>query len=176
MAKFQMQERILEGDKQTARLGAGTGAANNIDDKEVGKAVKLVGDSQYNLCAAGDPLEAFISSVESATLDGYSIGTIQVGGRKEVLADGLQATPGTGTIAFGDYVVCGTVVAKGTALADPSSMKVTKATFQPFSAEAAALTDVNDMVRAAVWGWRVVSLGSVGTGAVGTKIVIERVK
>jgi hypothetical protein len=176
MAKFLFQERILEGDKITSRLGAGTGAGNNVDDKEVGKAVKLAGDSRYDLATVGDPIEGFITSCEAGTLDGYTIGTVQVGGRKEVLADGLQATPGTGALVVGDYVLSSTAVAKGTALADPSSHKVVKATFQPFSSEAGALTDVNDMVKAATWAWRVISLGSVGTGAVGTKIVIERVK
>lgn len=176
MAKFLMQERILEGDKQTARLGAGTGAGNNVDDKEIGKAVKLAGDSRYDLADVGDPIEGFISSVEAATLDGYTIGTVQVGGRKEVLADGLQATPGTGAIAVGDYVVASNKVAKGTALADPSSTKVVKATMQPGVTEAAAVGDVNDQLKVAMHAWRVVSLGSVGTGAVGTKIVIERVQ
>lgn len=176
MPKFLMQETILNGDRQTARIGAGTGAANQVDDKELGKAHKLVADSRYGLCVAGDPIEAILIAVQAATLDDYTIGTVQVGGRKEVLADGLQATPGVGVIAVGDYVVAGTMVAKGTALADEGSQKVCKATFQPFTSEAAALTDVNDMIRAALWGWRVVSLSSVGTGAVGTKIVIERVK
>jgi hypothetical protein len=194
MAKFLMSERILEGDKQTARLGAGTGSSNQVGDKEVGKAVKMVADSRYDLCAAGDPIEAFIKSVEAATLDNYTVGTVQVGGRKEVLADGLEATAGTGTLAVGDYVVCGTVVAKGTALADESSMKVTKATNQPGAAiTIAAVADVNDdgaeikvevdaalvkvasQLKNATFGWRVVSLGSAGTGAVGTKVVIARV-
>jgi hypothetical protein len=176
MPKFLMQETVLNGDKQTARLGAGTGAANQVDDKEIAKAVKIVGDSRYGLCVAGDPIEAFISAVESATLDDYTIGTVQVGGRKEVMADGLQATPGTGTIAVGDFVVAGTMVAKGTALADESSQKVTKATQQPGITEASVIGDVNDQLKVAMFAWRVVSLGSVGTGAVGTKIVIERVK
>jgi hypothetical protein len=176
MAKFQMQERILEGDKQSARLANGTGAANVFTDADVGKAVKLVGDSQYNLCAVGDGIEGFVVSMEAATLDNYSFGTVMVGGRKEVLADGLQATPGTGVLAVGDFVLASTPVARNTALADPSSQKVVKSTFQPFSAEAAALTDVNDMIKATLWAWRVVSLGSAGTGAVGTKVVIERVK
>jgi hypothetical protein len=175
MAKFQMQERILEGDKQSARLANGTGSANVFTDADVGKAVKLVGDSQYNLCAAGDPIEAFVSSMESATLDNYSFGTVQVSGRKEVLADGLQATPGTGTIAIGDIVVASTAVARNTALADQSSQKVVKATNQP-GAVPADLTAAGQQAKNAAWAWRVVSLGSVGTGAVGTKIVIERVK
>lgn len=185
MPKFLMQERILEGNKQTSRLGAGTGAANHVDDKEIGKAVKLVAESRYNLCVAGDPIEAFVTSVEAATLDDFTIGTVQVGGRKEVLADGLQATPGTGTIAVNDFVVAGTMVAKGTALADESSQKVTKATEQPGTAVVladnlvatinAGLVKVAAQQKNGLHGWKVVSLGSVGTGAVGTKIVIERV-
>lgn len=175
MAKFLMQERILEGDKQTSRLGAGAGSSNHVDDKEIGKCVKLAGDSRYNLCSVGDPIEAFVVAVQDATLDDYSIGTVQVGGRKEVVADGLQATPGTGTLAVGDYVVAGTMVAKGTALADESSQKVCKATQQPGVTEAAAVGDVNDQLKVAMFAWRVASLGSAGTGAVGTKIVIERV-
>jgi predicted component of type VI protein secretion system len=113
--------------------------------------------------------------VEAFTLDDYSMGSVQLNGRKEVLADGLQATPGTGAIAVGDYVVAGTLTAKGTALADESSMKVTKATQQPGVTEAGAVTDVNDQLKVAMFAWRVVSLGSAGTGAVGTKIVVERV-
>lgn len=157
--KFQMKELILI-TAQTARIGAGTGAANNVDDKEVGKPVKLTGDSRYDLAAAGDPIERFIVSMEAATLDGYSIGSVMgqtPGDRKEVTFDGLQATPGVGTVAVGDYVVVGTVVAKGTALT--VAPKVCKATSQA----------------AASYNWRVVSLGSVGTGAVGTTGVIERV-
>lgn len=156
MAKFQMKE-LIDTDVFTARLGAGTGAGNNVDDKEVGKAVKLVGDSQYNLCTAGDQLEGFVTSVEVATQDGYSIGSVGYEGRKEVTFDGLQATPGTGTVAVGDYVVAGTVVAKGTALSAP--VKVCKATTQT----------------GMYFAWRVVSLGSAGTGAVGTTGIISRV-
>lgn len=175
MAKFQMKELILSGDVQTARLGAGSGTAEHVSDEEVGKAVKLVGESRYGLCAAGDPIEGFVKSVEAATLDDYSIASVQIGGRKEVLADGLQATPGTGAIAVGDYVVAGTATAKGTALADESGAKVCKATVQPGVTEVAAVGDVNDHIKLALWGWRVVSLGS-GAGAVGDNIVIERVR
>lgn len=176
MPKFLMQELILSGDVQTARLGTASGSANYFDDKENSKCVKLGGDSRYTLCVAGDAIEAFVVAVQAASLDDFSVGSVRVGGRKEVTADGLQATPGTGVVAVGDYVCAGTMVAKGTALADEGSQRVCKSTFQPFTSEAAALTDVNDMIRAALWAWRVVSLGTVGTGAVGTKIVIERVK
>ena len=154
MAKFQMKE-LIGTEPITARLGAGSGSANYVTDVEIGKSVKLAGDSQYNLCAAGDQIEGFITAVEAYTADDFSIGSVQFGGRKRVTLDGLQATPGTGTCAVGDYVVAGTAVAKGTALTVP--MKVCKATTQT----------------GMYFAWRIVSLE--GTGAVGQIAVIERV-
>lgn len=167
MAKFKMKERIPTAAK-TARLAEGTDAANatpatlvtnNHSDAEVGKIVKILGESRYGLAAAGNQIEGFVASVESATADGFTIGSVigTVGDYKEVTFDGLQATPGTGTVAIGDRVVTGTVVAKGTALTVP--VRVTKATTQTGM----------DFV------WQVVSLGSAGTGAVSTTGVIERI-
>ena len=154
MAKFQMKE-LIGTEPITARLGAGSGSANYVTDVEIGKSVKLAGDSQYNLCAAGDQIEGFITAVETYTADDFSIGSVQFEGRKRVTLDGLQATPGTGTCAIGDYCVAGTAVAKGTALTVP--MKVCKATTQT----------------GMYFAWRIVSLE--GTGAVGQIAVIERV-
>ena len=154
MAKFQMKE-LIGTEPITARLGAGSGSANYVTDVEIGKPVKLVGDSQYGLCAAGDQIEGYIAAVETYTADDFSIGSVQFKGRKRVTLDGLQATPGTGTCAVGDYVVAGTAVAKGTALTVP--MKVCKATTQT----------------GMYFAWRIVSLE--GTGAVGQIAVIERV-
>ena len=154
MAKFQMKE-LIGTEPITARLGAGSGSANYVTDVEIGKPVKLVGDSQYGLCAAGDQIEGYIAAVETYTADDFSIGSVQFEGRKRVTLDGLQATPGTGTCAIGDYVVAGTAVAKGTALTVP--MKVCKATTQT----------------GMYFAWRIVSLE--GTGAVGQIAVIERV-
>lgn len=183
MAKFNFTELVPVGSLLSARLGAGTGAANYIDDKEVGKAVKLVGESRYGLCAAGDPIQGIIGAVETFTVDDYSFGSVRTSGRAEVTFDGLQATPGTGTVALGDYVVTGTVVAKGTALSAP--LKVTKATNQPGVAVTladnvvatinAGLVKVAEAQLNRAHGWRVVSLGSAGTGAVGTTGIIERV-
>ena len=154
MAKFQMKE-LIGTEPITARLGAGSGSANYVTDVEIGKPVKLVGDSQYGLCAAGDQIEGYIAAVETYTADDFSIGSVQFEGRKRVTRDGLQSTPGTGTCAVGDYVVAGTAVAKGTALTVP--MKVCKATTQT----------------GMYFAWRIVSLE--GTGAVGQIAVIERV-
>lgn len=162
MAKFQITETIHSEKVLTVRLG-NTGAGNQYGYEENGKALKLVGDSRYALAAAGDAIEGIQQSSnwpEQGTMDGYSIGGIVASGYKEVTFDGLQATPGTGSVAVGDYVVVGTVVAKGTSLGGP--LKVTKATDQ-----AAA--------KAAPFKARVVSLGTAGTGAVGTVGVIEMI-
>lgn len=161
MPKFIMTELVDARDKViTARLGAGTGAANWLTDKEVGKFVKQVAESRYDLCAVGDEIQGVISSIEVASQDNYTIGSVRQDGRKTVTFDGLQGTPGTGAISIGDFVVCGTPVAKDTALVFGTPAKVCKAT-----ATAPNL----------VYLWRVVSLGSAGTGAVGTQGLIERV-
>jgi len=182
MAKFQMQE-MIPVDAITARLGAGSGSANWIDSKEVGKPVKLIAESQFGLCAAGDRIEGFIIAVEASTADNFSIGSVTSEDRRSVTFDGLQATPGVGVVAVGDYVVAGTAVAKGTALSVPP--KVGKATNQPGVAITvadnlqatinAALVKVADAQLNSEYAWRVVSLGSAGTGAVGTTGVIERI-
>jgi len=190
MTKFLMTELVDIAEVATARLG-GTPAAGNpngFTDKEVGKFVKLTAESRYALCAAGDPIEGRISSVETAPMDGISVGGVMKEGRFQVTFDGLEATAGTGVVALGDYVVCGTVVAEGTALSAPA--KVVKATNQPNTAIVstvggadtaaaiktaidAALVKVADAAANGRFPWRVVSLGSAGTGAVGTTGVIE---
>jgi|GEM_PF-1815145 hypothetical protein len=175
MAKFMIKEVIDSSVvPQTVRLGAGTGAANHLTDVEQGKFVKFAGESRYQLAAAGDLIEGHIVAVEGATADDYTIGSIVKEGAKEVMFDGLQATPGVGVVAIGDFVVVGTVVAKGTTLGNDVA-KVGKATLQPGTTEAAAVGDVNDHIKASMYAWKVVSLGSAGTGAVGTTGVIERV-
>ena len=159
MAKFLVGETIHSFPIYTVRLGQ-TGAGNQYGDTELLKAVKLTGDSRYELCAVGDAVEGIITSSELAlqgTVDGYSIGGIVGKGYKYVTFDGSEAA-GTGAAAIGDYVVVGTVTAKGTKL--PGPLKVRIATTQ-----AAAKT--------APFRARVVSLGSAGTGAVGTVGVIE---
>lgn len=173
MAKFQIKPTISQDlEAVTVRLGAGTGSGNWVTSAEEGKIVKLVAESRYGLAAAGDPIEGVVVAVESFVQDNYSIGSIVRKGRMEVTFDGLQATPGTGLIAVGDYVVTGTVVAKGTKLGAP--VRVTKATAQP-GAALADLAAATAAIKAGLHAWRVVSLGNAGTGAVGTTGVIERV-
>lgn len=139
MAKFKAQVTVPTKTVVTARMGT-TGAP--LVDNDKGKFVKLAADSQYNLCTAGDPIEGVFVALESATQDGYAIGSVQQDGRVSAICDGLEATPGTGTIAVGDYVVCGTVVAAGTALTSTTGPKVTKATYQPKALAATASTSI----------------------------------
>ena len=153
----------------TVRFGA-TGAANNYTTKDEGKPVKLAAESQFDLCAVGNEIEGYISSVETGTSGGFSVGGVVSEGAMNVTLDGLQATPGTGVVALGDYVVAGTIVARGTALtAFPKVCKATPLTF--------ATTPAVDFPAGAHlnFKWRVVSLGTAGTGAVGTSAVIKRV-
>ncbi|MCP3024962.1 hypothetical protein [Cupriavidus basilensis] len=153
---FLMQETAPAPVAKTARLGAGNTANDRFDEKEIGKFVKLVAESRYDLCAVGNEIEGHIVALEEATQGGFTIGSVQDRARKYVTFDGLQATPGTGVIAVGDYVVAGTVTAKGTRLSNYA--RVCKATSQTGQ----------------TYKWRVVSLGPVGTGAVGTVGLIER--
>lgn len=160
------------GKVTAARLGAGNTSNDRFTDVDAGKIVKLAATDRYDLAAAGDAIEGIVVAVESGTSNGYSVGGVVSEGKAFVTADGLQATAGTGTIAVGDYVVTGTVVARNTAMA--GYPKVCKATVQ-IGDVPASLTAAGLQIKAALYAWRVVSLGQVGTGAVGTVIVIERV-
>lgn len=157
MPKFQMKETLDQLAKiVTARVADGTGVANQLNDADNGKFVKLVGDSQYGLCAVGNDIEGVLETAnEMGTQDGFNIGSVRYNGRVTVTLDGLQGTPGTGTIAVGDIVVAGTVVARGTAI-----------TGYPKVCKATTPDNVN-------FKWRVVAL--YGTGAVGQTALIERI-
>lgn len=184
MPKFTITETIHSERVLSTRLGSNTVAlGGGYTDKEAGKAVKLTAESRFVLSAAGDPIEAIISSVSLGVYDGFSIGGVVSRGYKEVTFDGLEATLGVGVVALGNIVVTGTVAPAGTALTAP--LKVTRATNQPgvaivaadnlIASINAALVSVADANANAQFAWKVVSLGSVGTGAVGTTGVIERV-
>lgn len=173
MAKFKFKE-LIGAEPFTARLGVGSvnsTPANAYTDKEIGKFAKLSGTDAYVLCAVGDPIQAVIMAVESYTADDFSIGSLDSQGRKRVLLDGSQAA-GTGSIAIGDYVVCGTPVAKDTALTTSTPPKVRKATNQPGTVPA-DLTAAGQQALNAIFAWRLISFDS--AGAVGDFGIIERV-
>jgi hypothetical protein len=113
MAKFRFTETVPQGTVLAAKLGADSD--NPLSDADVGKAVKLDASDNYVLADAGDEIEGFLLSVEPATQDGFSFGSVQKGGRKAITIDG--------TLAVGDLVVVGTVVARGIALTGPVKVK-----------------------------------------------------
>lgn len=188
MPKFMMSETIHSHPITTARLGTTSVRHSQLEN---GKALKLSTADNYVLAAAGDPIQGVqtTSNLDTqGTVDGYAIGGVANHGTKLVTFDGLQATPGTGTIAIGDFVVTGTVTAFGTAL--PGNLKVCKATNQPGTAVVstvgaadtaaaiktqidAALAKVANSQLVAAHAVRVVSLGTAGTGAVGTTGLVE---
>lgn len=183
MAKFKMGVTVPAGALTTARLGSAASAAGRLaESTENGKFVKLAGDSQYDLASAGDQVEAMIWAFEPNTADGWTIGSVQTSGRIAAVCDGLEATPGTGTIAVGDFVVVGTAVAKDTALT--GNPRVCKATNQPGATVDVgatvdqtnvniALAKITDAQLNAMFAWRVVSVGTDGT--VDDSCIIERV-
>lgn len=157
MPKFLMVETIHSEKVVTTRVGTTGTPLKNVD---IGKAVKLIATDNFGLAALGDPIEGYLSTSNwdnSGTVDGFAIGGVIKSGTVSATFDGSQAA-GTGAIAAGDYVVVGTVVAAGTALTGP--LKVRKATDQAAAA-------------ASPFAARVVSLGTAGTGAVGTTGLIE---
>lgn len=157
----------------TSRLGAGNTTGDRWDDKELNKLVKASGDSAHDLCAVGDLIDGQVVGLEEATSDGWTIGSVQRGGRIKVIADGSQAA-GTGSLAVGDFVVAGDPVAKGTSLGAAAYPKVRKGTIQPGVSAAADAAAVAGYVAAAMKAWKVVSLLG-GNGSVGTTVLIERV-
>lgn len=159
MAKFLITPTTQNQITVTARLG-GNALATRANDNDVGKGVKLVGDSNYGLLAAVDAIEGVITSVETGIYDGYSLGGVQSKGYIDATAYGLQATPGTGAITVGQYVLAAAPAAIQVKETLSTTLRVVSATNQATAATAAFKA-------------RVVSLGPVGTGAVGTAIVIE---
>lgn len=157
MAKFLFTPTIYSEKVITARIG-GNAAGTRANDYDTGKFVKLGGDSNYVLVSSADAIEGVVTSVETGVYDGYSLGGVVSKGFVEATANGLQATAGTGTLAVGDYVLATAPAAIQTN--DTAPRKVVKATDQ-----AAA--------KAAPFKARVVSLGTAGTGAVGTIVVID---
>ena len=159
MAKFLITPTTQNQITVTARLG-GNAVGTRANDNDVGKGVKLVGDSNYGLLAAADAIEGVITSVETGIYDGYSLGGVQSKGYIGATAYGLQATPGTGAITVGQYVLAAAPAAIQVKETLSTTLRVVSATNQATAATAAFKA-------------RVVSLGPVGTGAVGTAIVIE---
>jgi len=87
----------------TENLGNNTG---QFSDKDIGKAVVYNGD-QMDQAAAGDQIVGFVTSVEPATVEGHSVGSVRKTGR-------VWAADEAGTLNVGDRVQAGTPIALGT--------------------------------------------------------------
>lgn len=150
MPKFRITPTVHSEKVITARLG-GNASNTRFSDSDVGKAVKLVGESNYALCSAGDAIEGIVTSVETGLYDQFVLGG--------VVSKGFHnATVGSGTVAVGDMVVAAAQAAVQTA--QGSYVKVAKAADQA-------------VAKAAMFKARVVSLGDAATGATGSTVVIE---
>lgn len=151
MPKFLISETIYSERVQTVRGGT---IADKHGSTENGKATKLSVLDNHVLCAAGDAIESIQGSSHlenQGTSDGYAIIGVYSKGYKNVTFEGAALVPG-------DFVVVGTVTPLGTKQA--AALNVVKAPDQ-----AAA--------KVAPFKARVVSLGDAGTGAAGTRGVIE---
>ena len=81
---------------------------------EIGKPVKLVAADTYGLCAAGDPIEAIITSDLSSLTGATRGGKLLVGITKQ----GIFKAKAGEVLAIGDYVVSDAVPALGTELTE----------------------------------------------------------
>lgn len=149
MAKFLMAPTIHSEKVVTARLG-GNASGTRANDNDVGKPVKLGGDSNYVLCASTNAIEGIITSVETGLYDGYVLGGVVTKGYARAIAGD--------TVTVGTYVVADTPDAIQTAKTYDHLVVV------PASNQSTAAT--------AAFKARVVSLDG-GAGTVGLPIIIE---
>lgn len=154
-ARLQIVPTIHKYPVKSVNLGTTT---RLFKGEDAGKAVKLIGPGTYDLCAAGDAIEAVVSSsnlsLYGATRGGLSVGGISDQGYLEVIA--------AVALAAGDYVVAAAQPALGTPI---TSVGVGAVPCTPVQKAAAVPTGAFAM--------RIVDLGPVGTGAAGTICVAE---
>lgn len=144
MTTFHFQPRVGEQDYRSVALGASANA--KFSDADKNKAVKLGSASNYVPVTAGDELEAVVEAIAPNTVNnGFSFGTVSVGGRYVAKVDNA-------VVAAGDLVVAGAQAALGTVQANVVVRKGTPTKFL----------------------WRVIDLLT-GAGAVGSLVVIERI-
>lgn len=142
---FDVTVPVPPGSVTSAALGPNS--STKFAQNDVGKLVKLGSAQNYVLCADGDEVEGFVTSVEPFTVnDGFSFGGVQRWGRLEAVVGAEEA----GTVAVGEYVVAAAQTALGTA----GTPKVKGGTPTKFL-------------------WRCIRVKS-GTGAAGDTVIIER--
>lgn len=143
----------------SAKLGTNTKAAGgHYTDADVGKPVKLTAAGVYALCADGDNIDGFIDSISEFTQDGWSFGTVQLGGRRWVML--------SGSAAVGTFVEAAAPSAAHTAETDNLGLVSIHAGL------ALGSTDTVDEAIALITSkkWRVIS----GAGTTGTVALVEK--
>lgn len=159
MAGFTFGPLAGLADDSTFSAALGVNPAGKLTDSDKGKCVKLIADSTYGLVADGNDIEGILLSVEPNTVNnGYGFGTVQC--KERVVATNGGAAP----IAVGAEVVAAAQPAVGTAITPISSGTQTGVYAPPVKAGTGT-----------IFKWRVVSLLG-GAGAVGTPILIERIR
>jgi len=102
MTTFNYTVNVSEQPKQQAALGVD--ANNKLDENDVDKLVKLAANQNYVVASTGNDIEGQVVTVEPFTVnDGFSFGTVAVGGRMQVEVAAAEV----GTLAIGDFVVAG---------------------------------------------------------------------
>ena len=145
-------------DDSVTSAALGVNAAGALTDKDIGKAVKLIGDSRYGVCADGDDIEGVLAAVAPHTVNsGYGFGSVQT--KERIIA----VNSGAGAIAVGAFVVAAAQPAVGTEIALVTTGAQTGTRPMPVKAGAGVS-----------FKWRVVALLG-GAGAVGAPLLIERV-
>lgn len=159
MAKFQFAVLTTDPNRLnviTAKLGARAGNAVELksglgeySDAEINKAVKLGPVSNYILCADGDEIDGIIDNIDSGgTEDGFTLGGVarcNAGQRFDAVVGA-----GSAQLAIDDLVVAAAQLPVGTA-------------------GALQVRDGSPTRHL----WRVMRIVE-GTGAVGSKLVIEK--
>lgn len=151
-------------NNRDAALGS-SGTKGKFTDKDFGKGLKLVSDSTYDLCAAGDQIEEILVALatqQSTVNNGFQIGTICDDGQFLGIVD-------NGTVAVKDYLVSGDNAGSIGASIRPAGKDTTNyCRVRKYAPQA------GDPVKPA-FAWRVVAIHS-GNGGVGSVVLAERVR
>lgn len=107
-----MAKKLYIGETADANSNVTTAKVQNSAgglavDADRGKPVKLVGDATFKICANGDAIEGFISSIENYTADAQAVGGVRFSGPKEAIISAAGW-------AIGNYVVADAQAADGT--------------------------------------------------------------
>ena len=171
MTRFVMRPKIGANPRPDIHETALALDSNTIGEwrsnTDLGKALKLGGNSTYHLCKEGDEIEGFLVAMDPITVnEGYKFGTVQRNQRKQCVNTGSAA------LKIGDFVVAGDQTKPGTAPGFPITgndrylMSVKKFEAATPEAKAAGALPINK--------WRVISFEG-PDGSTDSILTIERI-